>query len=375
MRVLFLTSNPNLGSTTRTLQAWLLLGRKVGLETCVAIQKRGALTDWLSTHRIPYLVNPMPWFNKKNPGASLFQAWTLARWARRRGVELVHCNEHDVYPFGLWLARLARCPIVCHVRFQVNEGFCQWAFRKRRQPDALLWTSEQQRADCARAIAGTVSPDRQHVIHLGLDLTTFGTSTVMRETTRQQWGLQPNEIVLGSASALRPRKRIEDFVELVHLLSQRWPNVVGVVAGGVIPGDEPYREAILKRVESAHLDSRFRWLGDIIDIEPFYHAIDIFVSTSAYETFGMSVCEAMACGRPIVAYRGGSVHEVVGEAGVIVETGDRTGLTAAVNELLGSRERRESLGHLAYKRVAEHFDAAHSLQQVMKVYESLLARS
>src|SRR5262245_5746502 len=198
MRVLYLTANPNLGSTARTLQAWLLLGRKSGLEAYVGVQKHGALTDWLETHRIPYQVNPMPWFDKKNPFKSLRQAWKLARWARRAAVDLVHCNEHDVYPFGIFVARLARCPIVCHVRFEIAEGFCRWAFTKGKQPDALLWTSQQQRTDCAAAINGNIPPDRQRVIHLGLDLIKFGKCHETREATREQWGIRPNEIVIGN---------------------------------------------------------------------------------------------------------------------------------------------------------------------------------
>jgi len=373
MRVLYLTANPNLGSTARTLQAWLLLGHKSGLEAYVGVQKHGALTDWLETHRIPYQVNPMPWFDKKNPFKSLRQACKLARWARRAKVDLVHCNEHDVYPFGIFVARLTRCPIVCHVRFEIAEGFCRWAFGKWKQPDALLWTSQQQRYDCAAAINGNVAQDRQRVIHLGLDLTKFGKCHETREATRKQWGIRPNEIVLGNASALRPVKRIEDFVELVRLLSQRWPEVVGVLAGPVIPGDEGYRDTILQQIERAALGRQFRWLGNMDHIEPFHHAVDIYVSTSAYETFGMSVCEAMACRRPVVAYRGGSVHEVVGDAGLIVETGDLPALAAALKGLVRCPERCEELGQLGQQRVAEHFNAANSLRQVMRLYESILA--
>jgi L-malate glycosyltransferase len=373
VRVLYLTINPNLGSTARTLQAWLLLGRKSGLEAYVGVKKHGALTAWLEAHQIPYQVNPMPWFDKKNPFKSVRQAWKLARWARRAQVDLIHCNEHDVYPFGIFVARLARRPIVCHVRFQVSEGFCRWAFAKGRQPDALLWTTQQQRFDCAAAIDGNVASDRHRVIHLGLDLTKFGTCPETREPTRQEWDIKPYEIVLGDASALRPVKRIEDFVELVRLLSQRWPGVVGVLAGPVIPGDEGYRDTILERVERAGLGRRFRWLGNVDDIERFHQAIDIYVSTSSYETFGMSVCEAMACRRPVVAYRGGSVHEVVGDAGLIVETGDLQALTTAVEELVRYSERREELGQRGYQRVAEHFNAVNSLQQLMQLYESILA--
>ena len=110
--------------------------------------------------------------------------------------------------------------------------------------------------------------------------------------------------------------------------------VVGVIAGDVMPGQEAYREELLRRIASTGLGRRLRWVGHMEPIEPFYHACDIFVSTSEYETFGNSVCEAMACRRPVAAYRGGSVHEVVDNAGWIVDTGDLPALTIAVRELV-----------------------------------------
>jgi glycosyltransferase involved in cell wall biosynthesis len=96
------------------------------------------------------------------------------------------------------------------------------------------------------------------------------------------------------------------------------------------------------------------------------------VSTSEYETFGNSVCEAMACERPVAAYRGGSVAEVVGDAGLIVETGDLDGLTAAVERLILDAELRQRLGQVARQRVANCFNARKSFEQLVGLYQSLL---
>ncbi len=73
-------------------------------------------------------------------------------------------------------------------------------------------------------------------------------------------------------------------------------------------------------------------------------AMDLFISTSELETFGNSVCEAMACKVPVVAYRGGSVAEVVAETGLIVENGDLAGLIAAATTLLTDEPLRIELG-------------------------------
>ena len=147
----------------------------------------------------------------------------------------------------------------------------------------------------------------------------------------------------------------------------------GHEAGDAMPGDEPYREKVLRHIAAAGLGRRFVWLGNLDDVEPFYQAIDVFVSTSEYETFGNSVCEAMACGRPVVAYRGGSVEEVVGEAGLVVGDGDLAALAAAARACVLRPELRADLGALGRRRVAERFNPAATLRQLLAIYRGLTA--
>jgi mannosyltransferase len=264
-------------------------------------------------------------------------------------------------------------PIVCHVRYRVEPDYCRWAFGGARQPDALLWTSEQQRADCRTAIDGVVPDDRQHLIPLGLDPSVFGQRTGTREALRREWGLPPDAIVIGQATALRSRKRIEDFIDLVAAIARDDARVVGVLAGDAPPGDEPYRRTVLEHIEKSGLGPRFRWLGNLDDVEPFDQAIDIFVSTSVYETFGNSVCEAMACGRPVVAYSGGSVQEVVGEGGVVVANEDRAALVRAARELVDQPALCAALGERARRRVQDAYSPAATLRRLAGIYERLLA--
>jgi L-malate glycosyltransferase len=376
IRALYLTDNPNLGGTIRILQSWLLLGRQErAIQGHVVIRPGSKFHLWLDTHQIPYTYNPLPQPSKRNPWPSLWHAAKLMVWARRRNIQLIHCNEHNVYPFGTLLRRLTSLPLVCHVRYRVERDYCRWAFGPGRQPDALLWTSQQQRADCEDAIRGIVPACKQHLIPLGVDPLAFGRRVEERDATRSQWGLAPDAVVIGQATALRPRKRIEDFIDLVASLAQNDPRVIGVLAGDAPPGDEAYRDSVLKRIEASGLGRRFRWLGHLDDVEPFDHAIDVFVSTSVYETFGNSVCEAMACGRPVVAYHGGSVREVIGDGGFAVQNEDLPGLVRAVREVVDRRELRETLGEKGRRRVREVYSPAATLERLAEIYGTLVARS
>ncbi len=106
MTVLYLTNNPQLAGTARILTSWVGLGREHDIRACVAVQRPGQLADWLGRNDVPFIESSMPWLDLRWPIPALWEAWRLARWARRQGASIVHCNEHDVYPFGALVAAL-----------------------------------------------------------------------------------------------------------------------------------------------------------------------------------------------------------------------------------------------------------------------------
>lgn len=376
MHPLIITNNPNLGSTARVLRQWLSHGDGSPMVGCVATPAQGELSQWLISQGIPCHITPMPKPSKKWPLPGMWHAWRLASWAKQQGVNIIHCNEHDVYPFALMVKRLLNLPIVCHVRFRISRPFCEWAFGSlSREPDALLWTSRQQQLDCAEAVHGIIPLEKQHIITLGVDLNQLGDVQALRKQERASRGISDDKIVLTAACALRPIKNLDHFVDLVAELAHDDERIIGQIAGGVPKGFEKYRDELVDRITLTGLGNRLRWLGHVEPIEPLMASTDIFISTSEYETFGNSVCEAMACSVPVVGYEGGSVQEVVSNAGRIVKTGDRKALAIAVKELVDHGAERKELGTAGRQRVADTFSPAASLRKLRAIYANILGGS
>jgi glycosyltransferase involved in cell wall biosynthesis len=129
---------------------------------------------------------------------------------------------------------------------------------------------------------------------------------------------------------------------------------------------------------SKHAASRVRFHGCVphVQLADYYRKADIFVFPSVWdEPFGMPIVEAMACGVPVVATRGGGITEIVedGRTGLLVERDDADALCAAILYLLRHEETRAAMGEAARRRVVEHFSWERIVDDVQRTYERLLS--
>jgi glycosyltransferase involved in cell wall biosynthesis len=371
--VLLATNSRVRGSTSRTLESWVGLFPAHGVQPTVTIGGDGPLLSALQVSGVDVHVHPIRvFFNARHPLPFLREMARLVWCFRSKGIQLVHVNEHEHYPVVARAANIARVPIVVHLQFRPDEAMCRWLFRPPFTPRRLFFTSQTQMDDSALAVAPVVPPDCWRLVHNGLNLEVFGTDISARGRLRSDWGLSANMIAIGTASSISPRKRLDHFVRLVASLVAEGIDARGFIAGQPYFAEDEEELCVLKQLTaSLGLEERIEFLGYVEPSEPLYHAWDICVSTSAYETFGMTMLEAMACGCPVVAYPGGSVSEVVGDGGAIVADADQSALLEAVRALAVSASRRKEAAARAHARAAR-FDARESVRLLVAEYDAVL---
>jgi glycosyltransferase involved in cell wall biosynthesis len=179
---------------------------------------------------------------------------------------------------------------------------------------------------------------------------------------------------LGVASAIKPRKRLEDFVQLVGQLRQQGLRVLGLIAGGGRFTDLDYERRLKELICQAGLQAHCRMIGNLDPITPFFKAIDISVNTSEMEILSMSLCEAMACGKPTVAYGVGGNPETLPDNWCVVPFGDVRTLTEKVAKLVVDEEFRRMMGVAAERHVRATFDAPVLAARQAAIYEEILGR-
>jgi glycosyltransferase involved in cell wall biosynthesis len=375
LRVLFVTNNSHLRSTSCSLDAVLNELTPRGLAPTMLFREPGPWQERLAELGVACHFDSLELPDLRRPIDSLVRIRKLVRLVRQNNIDLIHCNEHDYYALLRKVARWSRTPILVHIRFKIDQQFSDWAFRPPYLPDAVQFTSKALHEACRPYLPAGLDASRQKLVLNGRALDPLTTSAIDSDSARRAWGLAADSVLLGTASSIRPHKKLGDFIRVVALLRSQGRNVQGVIAGGPPFADEVYLRELQQEIQKQGLDPHIKMVGDLNPINPFLQAIDVFVSTSQWETFGMSICEAMACGKPAVAFEAGGVSEVIHNSSLVVAGRDCDTMAARLAPLVDDEAKRRELGAAAALHVRTLYDAAPHARRQAEIYEQVTQRT
>ena len=123
------------------------------------------------------------------------------------------------------------------------------------------------------------------------------------------------------------------------------------------------------------LEKRVYLTGWLTDVAPLLHALDLFVSASRTESFGLSIVEALVSGVAVVATATEGAREILsdGETGLIVPIDDTEKLTSAIARLLEDKEERERLGVRGRAAALERFSLERMVSATELIYRETIA--
>ncbi len=308
---------------------------------------------------------PLIW----NAVTTMGPAWLLHRVLRQVRADLVHSNSLKAHFIGGLAARLARRPLVWHVRdlLAEDEGLGLLRRAARMVQPQVIAISEA----VATQFAGL--PVEVTVIPNGIPLEDF-TPGPAPAHLRSKLGLTEGDQVLVVVGRLTPWKGHMTLLEAVSMLAESWPRLKLVVVGEVAFWEPEYEQELKQRAVELGLAERVAWAGFRSDVPDLLRLCDIFVLPSVNEPFGRAIIEAMAVGRPVVATSSGGVPEIVvdGETGLLVPPKDARSLAQAIEALLADPQRAAQMGQRGQARAQQSFSADRVAQHVQEFYERIL---
>jgi glycosyltransferase involved in cell wall biosynthesis len=322
------------------------------IKTVAFLSQGGPIADELAAEGVPIHVLGMR--RSYDPRGAI----RLLRLVRAGDFALVH--DHSTMAAAPILALgLARVPLVVTEHLSLAQRRLDQRVSYRllsRFVDCFIANSDATRAEL-RALG--IPAAKLRLIYHGLSLPSHSALRTPQSAFR----------TVGFVGRLEPEKGCRDFVRMATQVAAAVPD-----ARFVITGDGSQRERVAADVAAAGLSARVQMLGAVADIERVYSTLDVLVSTSQRETFGLAILEAMAAGVAVAAFRVGGIAELIAAgAGESITPGDVTALANVVIELLRDPSRRRALGARARERVAQRFTATRMADEVAQVYDAVAA--
>jgi glycosyltransferase involved in cell wall biosynthesis len=317
-----------------------------GVEVATIRSRSCWLVQWGPQPRATQLLRFLR-YRLPDPGYRRMMVWLDRFWP---DVVYVNCLPQLK---GAAAARALGLPVVWHIREILPPGFRRRWFARRLKRDATRIVA------VSHAVAEWLNDeglgDLVTVVHNGCDVPRDrAASSVLRES----FDLPAEGVFVGFFAQLVSHKGTVDMVQAGSLAMADVPSLFVVIAGAG-PADEIERLRI--EIAKSPFSERFFVLPPQREVWNLLAAVDIALVPSLWpDPLPRTVMEAMAAGRPVVAYRSGGVPEMIadGETGFMVEPGDREGLAERMVKLARDPELRSRLGTAAAARARAEFSVA-----------------
>lgn len=302
----------------------------------------------------------------------LGSAVRLSRLVREMGIEIVHAHVARDYPPAALATSRSRAELILtrHLERPL-KSLHKWT--ARRVARIIAVSEAVERSLLAQKI---FPPHKIRRVPNGIDVERFDerARSLDHEALRASLGLGRARLLVGITGELREHKGQEDFIRAARIVAQDFADVGFVIAGDDTSPRQEYRARLEGLVSELGLEGRVHLTGWLADVAELLPALDVFVSSSRVEPFGLVMVEAMAAGVAVVATETGGAREIVsdGETGRLVPVQDIEALAKAISALLADEKKRERMGERGRERARSHFSLERMVAATESIYREVL---
>jgi glycosyltransferase involved in cell wall biosynthesis len=323
----------------------------------ICLAKKGALGEELEHLGFP--VESLGKTGRIHPG----MVWRLFRLLRRLRPDVVHCSVFTANLWGRLAAIAARAPVrLAHEQSTVSLE--KW---HRRLIDRILsWFTHRVLVVSndlrTRVLAEEgLQPERVEVLYNAVDCEAI--ERAQKPSPPDLPGVPGRRI--GIVGRLEYRKDHLTLIRTARQVLDAMPD-----ATFLLVGDGPDRARIEAEIDRLGLGENVLLLGERDDVPQLLHAFDVYALSSLTEGLSLSILEAMAAGRPIVATNVGGNPELLdaGRAGILVKPGGANAMALGILRMLREPDAARTLGQKARERARDVFDIQPVARRLERIY-------
>jgi glycosyltransferase involved in cell wall biosynthesis len=364
------------GAQENTLSSVLGLRQKPGLEiklvsgpTAGPEGSLESLDPELIT--IPNLVRPV------HPYKDFVARRQLERLFRETRPDIVHTHSGKAGILGRLAAALAGVPIIVHTIHGPSFGNFQGAianfiFRAAERRAGRVTTHFVSVADAMTEqylAAGIGRREQYSKIFSGFNLEPF-LSAKNDPALRAKLGIAPDDFVIGKIARLFKLKGHDDLFAVAPELVRRHPRIKFLLVG-----DGVWRTKFASKARALDLEKQFVFAGLIPpdEVPRYVGVMDALAHLSLREGLPRALPQALAAGKPVVAYDCDGAREVCldDRTGFLLRPGDTSGLADRLSRLLLNASLRERLGETGREFVRQNFSVERMVDELQSLYLKL----
>jgi glycosyltransferase involved in cell wall biosynthesis len=367
VKVLYLITELNVGGAERVVQRLATQLSKHRYDVLVAcLYDPGAVADEITAAGVPVVNLGMR--GKRD----LRVVWRLFRLLRDERIQILHSHLFHANLLAVPIGRVSKTPVIIVTRHNSD------IYGARRE---LVNRSLRGLCDAIVVVSGKVrevelqraatDPSKIIVIPNGVHVEAFSEANLAKlDTLRQAWRIQSNAPVIGTVASFQEYKGHAVLIDATVQILEQFPHTKVLLVG-----DGPLRSQMENKVNALALSDTIIFTGVRQDVRDILPLLDLFVLPSLSEGLPVSILEAMAASRPVVATYVGGVPEAVVDrvTGLLVPPGDPTALVQAIVHLLDDPDLRQQMGQAGRERVLQHFTVERMVERTQDLYEELLA--
>jgi glycosyltransferase involved in cell wall biosynthesis len=294
----------------------------------------------------------------------------LLKVLREKRADILHLHGYGATTFGRMCARKMQVPSILHEH--ANHGDTPW-FQKvadrmlAPHTDIAIAVSESTGEFTTRA--RLMPAERTKVVYLGAPLDEFARPRSAEEiaAARRTLGIPQDAIAIGTITRLMPSKGNQYLIDAAPKILQQYPQArIYIVGEGEL---QPELEA---RAKTLNLGERLVFSGFQRDVAAALSAFNVVAFPSLWEGTPLTVFEALAMGKPIVATDADGLLDVLtnGKDALVVPKANADALADAVGKVIAQPQLAAALGEGA-RQTGQRYDIAAFVRKMERLYELL----
>ena len=292
--------------------------------------EKGVLYDKVAQLGLPVHV----WGATHRSLRMLKTCWDISSYLRRDKFDILHCHLFD--HIGPYIAKLAGVKAVATVHLDARYGF--FIKNGMRRCDLVLGCGKE----VVNNISQFVSAEKIRQLNNGISpIASLPNMAAHKADVFKKLSIGPDSRIILSLGRLTRQKGFDILISAFQALARRVPNVVLLIGG-----EGEMRISLQDQIAASNLQNKVKLLGFVENVDDMLALCEVYVNSSRFEGLPMTLLEAMAHGKPIVATDVGGNSEVIwdGKTGLLVPSEAPEPLGEAIARILTDKALKERLG-------------------------------